>query len=102
MKDHTDDSLSGLFLGNWTIQTRLNRLKYAIANDPKYNRLSENYLIKHLSVAENKESYVMDERFNQRPQFIKISDVVTDSTTNGDMLSEGWLDLLNDSDIFVQ
>lgn len=102
MKDHTDDSLSGLFLGNWTIQTRLNRLKYAIANDPKYNRLSENYLIKHLSVAENKESYVMDERFNQRPQFIKISDVVTDSTTNGDMLSEGWLDLLNDPDTYVQ
>lgn len=102
MENHTDETLTGLFYGPWTIQFRLNCLHDAVRNNPNYTRLADNYLIQHLVAAKDETDIFIDGKIVQRPKFVTVTDTVADSSVNGDLFSEAWLDLMNDPDVYVQ
>lgn len=102
MENHTDETLTGLFYGPWTIQFRLNCLHDAVRNNPNYTRLADNYLIQHLVAAKDETDIFIDGKIVQRPKFVTVTDTVADSSVNGDLFSEAWLDLMNDPDMYIQ
>jgi hypothetical protein len=97
----SDKDIADLFVGNKSISRRLVRLKDAIENNPKYAYLKGNTLIAQIySPVEDKPVFA-NGRMTDKPSFITVLDNVDESKVNSDLLTEGWLDLLNDSDIFV-
>lgn len=99
----SDEDITGLFVGDFTIAKRLNNLKYAIQHFEQYNRLANNRLLNQIMPVNQSEPItVTDEKKKQdtieRPQFITVLDNVDSSRINSDDLIDGWVDLLNDSD----
>lgn len=99
----SDEDITGLFVGDFTIAKRLNNLKYAIQHFEQYNRLANNRLLNQIMPVNQSEPItVTNENKEQdtieRPQFITVLDNVDSSRINSDDLIDGWVDLLNDSD----
>lgn len=99
----SDEDITGLFVGDFTIAKRLNNLKYAIQHFEQYNRLANNRLLNQIMPVNQSEPItVTNENKKQdtieRPQFITVLDNVDSSRINSDDLIDGWVDLLNDSD----
>ena len=98
----SDEDITGMFVGNFTIATRLNNLQYLIEHDDRYRRLANNRLLTQvIPVIQNKSIRVNGQEIEQ-PQFITVRDNVDGSRANSDDLIDGWTDLLNDQDEAVR
>jgi hypothetical protein len=74
-------------------------LKDLIANNPAYARLATNPFLNQIySMLEDKPVFANGREMADRPGFVTVLDNVDDSKLNSDLLSEGWLDLMNDED----
>lgn len=98
----TDQDVTNLFIGNYTISRRFNMLWNQIRTNPKYSRLKNNQLLTHLySLPNENPIWVRGKQIN-KPEFLSIADSIEDDRLNSDLMSDGWLDLLNDEDKFVR
>lgn len=98
----TDQDITNLFVGKRCMARRLNMLNAAIRQNDKYKRLANNQLIQQIYSSQEYEPVLVNGKRYDRPAFIAIADRVGDSSSNSDMLIDGWEDLLNDSDQFVR
>ena len=98
----TDQDITNLFVGKRCMARRLNMLNAAIRQNNKYKRLANNQLIQQIYSSQESEPVLVNGKRYDRPAFIAIADRVGDSSSNSDMLIDGWEDLLNDSDQFVR
>ena len=98
----TDQDITNLFVGKRCMARRLNMLNAAIRQNDKYKRLANNQLIQQIYSSQESEPVLVNGKRYDRPAFIAIADRVGDSSSNSDMLIDGWEDLLNDSDQFVR
>ena len=98
----TDQDITNLFVGKRCMSRRLNMLNAAIRQNDKYKRLANNQLIQQIYSSQEYEPVLVNGKRYDRPAFIAIADRVGDSSSNSDMLIDGWEDLLNDSDQFVR
>lgn len=92
-----DSDIAGLFTGYTSMNRQLVSLKHLIANDPNYARLADNPFLNQIySMLEDKPVFANGREMADRPGFVTVLDNVDDSKVNSDLLSEGWLDLMND------
>lgn len=105
---HDDAYIAGLFVENGnrnhpgTMNNRLNRILNAIKTNPDYARLKSNMLLNQLTTVSQENDYVINGATYQKPKFITVSSLVTNSKVNETAFREAWLDLLNDEDKFVR
>ena len=93
----TDKDIAGLFTGNTSMNRRLVSLKDLIAHNENYKRLATNPFLNQIySMLEDKPVFANGREMADRPGFVTVLDNVDDSKLNSDLLSEGWLDLMND------
>ena len=98
-----DSDIAGLFTGYTSMNRQLVSLKHLIANDPKYSRLADNPFLNQIySMLEDKPVFANGREMADRPGFVTVLDNVDDSKVNSDLLSEGWLDLMNDENARVR
>lgn len=94
--------IRNLFNGPNSMNSRLTRLKWHIENNPKYMRLANNHLINQIySEIVDDDAYAFG-RVVKKPEFVTILNNVDNSKINGDLLTDGWEDLLRDEDPFVR
>ena len=99
----SDKDIADLFTGWKSMNRQLVSLKDLIANDPKYARLASNTFLNQIySMLEDKPVFANGREMADRPGFVTVLDNVDDSKLNSDLLSEGWLDLMNDEDTRVR
>jgi len=99
----SDKDIADLFTGYKSMNRQLVSLKDLIANNPKYARLSSNTFLNQIySMLEDKPVFANGRDMADRPGFVTVLDNVDDSKLNSDLLSEGWLDLMNDEDARVR
>ena len=95
----SDKDIADLFIGHLSMNRQLVSLKDLIANNPKYARLATNPFLNQIySMLEDKPVFANGREMSDRPGFVTVLDNVDDSKLNSDLLSEGWLDLMNDED----
>lgn len=95
----SDKDIADLFVGYRSMNRQLVSLKDLIANDPKYARLASNPFLNQIySMLEDKPVFANGREMADKPGFVTVLDNVDDSKLNSDLLSEGWLDLMNDED----
>lgn len=95
----SDKDIADLFIGYKSMNRQLVSLKYLIANDPAYARLANNPFLNQIySMLEDRPVFANGRGMSDRPGFVTVLDNVDDSKLNSDLLSEGWLDLMNDED----
>jgi hypothetical protein len=93
----SDKDIADLFTGYKSMNRQLVSLKDLIANNPKYARLASNTFLNQIySMLEDKPVFANGREMADRPGFVTVLDNVDDSKLNSDLLSEGWLDLMND------
>lgn len=102
IKPKTDVDIAKLFTSSNALSKRLNRLLDQVRNNPKYQRLENNYLLQSISAEFEEDSIIVDGTSISKPSFITLSSTVTDNKNNGEILSEAWEDLLEDEDPFVR
>lgn len=99
----SDKDIADLFTGYKSMNRQLVSLKDLIANNPKYARLASNTFLNQIySMLEDKPVFANGRDMADRPGFVTVLDNVDDSKLNSDLLSEGWLDLMNDEDARVR
>ena len=92
-----DSDIAGLFVGYTSMNRQLVSLRYLIENDPNYVRFANNPFLNQIySMLEDKPVFANGREMADRPGFVTVLDNVDDSKVNSDLLSEGWLDLMND------
>jgi hypothetical protein len=98
----SDKDIAGLFTGRTSMNRRLVSLKDLIANNEDYKRLATNPFLNQIySMLEDKPVFANGREMADRPGFVTVLDNVDDSKLNSDLLSEGWLDLMNDENPYV-
>lgn len=95
--EHLGTDLSKLFVGDFTMQTRLNNLLYRIQTDDSLRRLKGNVLLDNITVIDTKDPIVFRGQYIQLPQFITILQTVDQSSIIQDDFIEAWDQLLNDT-----
>ena len=96
-------NIKNLLVGDFNMNSRLNMLKSAIADNPeKYGRLANNALLNQISSGDNAEDILYSGVLYKRPEFIQVNQNVDGSRIAADMLIDGWNDLLNDEDVNVR
>ena len=99
----SDKDIADLFIGYKSMNRQLVSLKYLIANNPAYARLANNPFLNQIySMLEDRPVFANGREMSDRPGFVTVLDNVDDSKLNSDLLSEGWLDLMNDEDGRIQ
>lgn len=96
------DHIKNLFIGPKSMSKRLTGLKLAIELNPNYKRLENNGLIRQLYSLTEEDKTLLNGELAEHPGFITILDNVDSSRINSDLLTDGWEDLLNDSDEYVR
>lgn len=94
--EHLGTDLSKLFVGDFTMQTRLNNLLYRIQTDDSLRRLKGNILLDNITVIDTRDPIVFRGEYIQLPQFITILQTVDQSSIIQDDFIEAWDQLLND------
>lgn len=99
----SDKDIADLFIGYKSMNRQLVSLKDLIANNPAYARLASNPFLNQIySMLEDRPVFANGREMSDRPGFVTVLDNVDDSKLNSDLLSEGWLDLMNDEDVRVR
>ena len=96
------DHIKNLFIGPKSMSKRLTGLKLAIELNPNYKRLANNGLIRQLYSLTEEDKSLLNGELTEHPGFITVLDNVDSSRINSDLLTDGWEDLLNDSDEHVR
>ena len=94
--DMSDQDITNLFVGDFTINKRLNGLQYLIKHNKEFQRLSNNPLLNSLRTASDTGYSIVNGKQIDNPEFITVLGSVEDSSELQDLVSDGWLDLLND------
>lgn len=96
-------NIKNLLVGDFNMNSRLNMLKSAIADNPeKYGRLANNALLNQISSGDNAEDILYSGVLYKRPEFIQVNQNADGSRIAADMLIDGWNDLLGDEDVNVR
>lgn len=96
-------NIKNLLIGDFNMNSRLNMLKSAIADNPeKYGRLANNALLNQISSGDSSEDILYSGVLYKRPEFIQVNQNVDGSRIAADMLIDGWNDLLSDEDVNVR
>jgi len=99
----SDKDIADLFIGYKSMNRQLVSLKDLISNNPEYKRLENNPFLNQIySMLEDKPVFANGRDISDRPGFVTVLDNVDDSKLNSDLLSEGWLALMNDQDTRVR
>lgn len=99
----SDKDIADLFIGYRSMNRRLVSLKDLISNNPEYARLASNPFLNQIySMLEDKPVFANGRELSDRPGFVTVLDNVDDSKLNSDLLSEGWLDLMNDENKYIR
>ena len=99
----SDKDIADLFVGHRSMNRRLVSLKDLISNNPEYARLASNPFLNQIySMLEDKPVFANGRELSDRPGFVTVLDNVDDSKLNSDLLSEGWLDLMNDENKYIR
>lgn len=92
--EDVNEHIRNLFVGKYSMVSRLNSFIYNTKFNNKYKRLKDNYLLNSLYIGESKNDVVIDVNVVQQvPQFIQIND-----NADSGLMQDAWLDLMNDND----